>query len=1327
MSLNPLEEMYNAKPTLNEVDRIRLSDELERNAVEDTPSSEDDTKPQQKTESSKEDKTTPQPSSDSSKDKRKATNKEVIEKLSKPGELLKDTANTWAAQKPGWDNPGAYPSAAAAGLIDFGIGFLNKIPKKNLPGIENPFHNEQGKIPHLPKYEHQGLQATRDIASVVLPTIYLNRFLKGAAGNVNAKVGWSLGKDKFVRWISRAGIAAGSGAIVDEIAPVQEREHNIGGQLKKNWPAFWSWYPESWATMDGEGADKFREKNRNENIGVGLFADTIGPLVRLFKSKQGIKEATRWVPKNEQAKNWQKKNFDKPKLSEDPFENDLLEPAKARDDALTDLGRSKIEDGADLTVPAKGIHDVYDYTESGVRAVDNGGIVTAAKTNVQVVKQIDSRYGRVANFISPRNLRELLSGKENPLQFFKRLGKELDETKVDWKGSKGKLIKHADMIKEADKLGAALYNTDLEGMKKILRPLTSFNATTGQRSLTGAAYKGVMSAIKKYGDEFINLSKARSEGLAGTSISGQVSDISEGTRLMEGTLSVKAGYEDILDRLEFLMNLQGQTKLTGEKALSLGNLVSKLKSKTFNIDPTDAARAIDSERNATLRALEGIANESRETIATLRNVQKERPQLLSPLMLAYEATDGNIKSITALNNYIRNTSGTVSKAFFDARAEMPSAWTQGVWANIYNSVLSALGTPLKAAASNTVLMVERPLATFAGAILGRDLSQLRRAHYMYNVGIGETVQRSWSHMNQIFKRASQDPSSVGYIMRDDIARKNAAQMDIMRTFADAAEEQGNYGPTIFTNHIEDLNDLAEHPWLRFGANAMTAFDGFTRSWIGNVEARARAYDAIMSNGGRLTSDRVRAIARRSYAEMFDETGMITDRAVEYASKEIAMNLDNSLVSSLNELVKAVPAVKPFVMFPKTSTNIMRFAGSHNPLGLFFDQLNAFELPFEKMPIKKVRELLTERGLGTSGDLELVYNNVRAELKGRKAIGSLAVTSAVGLFMNDRITGSGIYDRNRQRTRRELGQPRDSIKGLDGKWYSYENLGAITDWLQLTVDIADNFSTLDEANTEVLLNRMMYILSANLTDKTFMSGLEPLGDVLSGNGAALNRWAGTFGSSLLPGGGIRNEFARLLTPQLKEVEMEFTQILANRNPFVKDTLADLYDWMDGSKVKEPANFATRVWNTYSPWWKISEKITPEKEFLMDIEWDGRPSLRTNGRGIEYSNEQRSEVTRIMGEDGLFVKEVRRLMNSSRGKNFRKEWKEATKSGVYFDRTKFQRLHDELDFALDRAQSAAESRLEYEDYKDIQKKTYLKHETGLAAEQNNVERILDLQRN
>ena len=35
--------------------------------------------------------------------------------------------------------------------------------------------------------------------------------------------------------------------------------------------------------------------------------------------------------------------------------------------------------------------------------------------------------------------------------------------------------------------------------------------------------------------------------------------------------------------------------------------------------------------------------------------------------------------------------------------------------------------------------------------------------------------------------------------------------------------------------------------------------------------------------------------------MFDSNGMITDTGVEYASKEIAMNLDNPAVDSLNVL------------------------------------------------------------------------------------------------------------------------------------------------------------------------------------------------------------------------------------------------------------------------------------------------------------------------------------------------------------------------------------------------------------------------------------------
>ena len=68
------------------------------------------------------------------------------------------------------------------------------------------------------------------------------------------------------------------------------------------------------------------------------------------------------------------------------------------------------------------------------------------------------------------------------------------------------------------------------------------------------------------------------------------------------------------------------------------------------------------------------------------------------------------------------------------------------------------------------------------------------------------------------------------------------------------------------------------------------------------------------------------------------------------------------------------------------------------------------------------------------------------------------------------------------------------------------------------------------------------------------------------------------------------------------------------------------------------------------WKVSESMSPEKEFLMEIEFDGRPQLNTNGKGIEYSPEERSQVTQLMGQDGIFRDEVRKIMNSPAGKKF-----------------------------------------------------------------------------
>jgi len=1168
--------------------------------------------------------------------------------------------------------------AIPTGGVDWGISLVNKA----LPG-------EQLDIPSIPKFENEITQSIRDISSVVLPSILITKGLGAAGSAAHAKVGWKLGSDPFVKWISKAGLAGLGGLAADSIAPVQERDHNALGMIKKSFPLSTGWISEDLATLDTDEPDIKRQKNMKEGVGLGFFADVVVAGGRLAKSLKGVNRATQWVPKNEKAKSVIDKIRNPKPLSTDPLEDAVMQSAKRRSDDLDELGNSKIENGVNLDEPQLGVHDIYDYYESGIRSADSDGIFGASVDAVKIANNIDSVYGRVGSVFTESAIKFGIEADDAGYKLIKEQADILKDSKYGYNGSNGRYISHDEVVEIGEGLAADLYKMDVPEMNRLLKGLSGVDPDTGARVLQSEAYAGVMEAIKKYADDFINMDLARAQAYIGTSLAGQVSDMSQGARLMnENQVTVRRAQEQILDRLQYLMQIKGQTSYARGRALNMLNLWNRLGKQSSAVTKESALKAIREEKNATLKALARIQAESQQTIDTLRIVKEERPQLLGPLMLAYEVTDGKVKSVSALNDYIRNTTGVFKKALFDGRTDMPSAWTQGLWSNIYNSVLSAVGTPLRAGASNLTLMIERPIATWMGAKLAGDAATLRRGHYMYRVGMVDTLQKAMSHMNQVFKRASTDPDSVSYIMRDDIVRKNEDTVTLLRSFADAKEAEGFFGPSAITNQIEAMNDLAEHPVLRFSANAMTAFDGFTRSFIGSVEARGKAYDTIINAGEKVTPKKLKQISDGIYDLMFDDKGFITDKAVEHASREIAMNQNIPAVDSLSQLINRAPILKPFLMFPKTSMNMLAFSGSHNPLGLFINDLTAFKLPFEEMDFLDVERLLKERGIPIDENVQSAYNTIRAELKGRKAIGTLTVLGAVGMFTGDNIRGNGLYDKSRQRTRRELGWKPRTYRGLDGKWHTFDNMGALSDWLSLTADIMDNFDTLDEPSIEVLLNKMGHILAANLTNKSFTAGLEPLNDVLAGNPAALSRWGASFTSSLLPGSGFRSEFGRLLEPQIKEVEQEFFQQLANRNAFAKSTLPDTHDWVDGGKVGEPTDFFTRVWNAYSPWWKQSERLSPEKQFLIDIEFDGRPSLRTNGKGVEYTIDERSEITDLMGQSKYFRNEVRKIMNSVSGKEFRKAYK---KSPVGIDRKRFIQVHSRLSKALRNAQTLAESQI------------------------------------
>jgi len=1177
--------------------------------------------------------------------------------------------------------------APIAGVADWAVDLYNILPTPD--------------IPKIPKFKNDLFQAARELSSIVIPTVLITRGLGGAASAANAKVKWELGKNALVKWLGEAGIAAGSGAFVDATNKLNETDDNLQGTFKKMFPKTFSWISDDWATVDGDSPDVIRAKNVNEGIGLGIFSDLLVGVGKLLRATRKTKEATNFIPMDERAVNFKKQHETGTVTAED----EVLESAGRREEVLderADYGIANNKEGAYL-----GIHDVFDSEEAGVRGLDSMGVVGAGIDQVRIAKNYGTVYGRLRNFLSEPAAKYVLRTAD-PATF-----DEVDDALKQSFDSAGKYkvllgdgatITHADVVEEGDNLSKVLLDPrmNVDEMKKVFKEFSDVVDGTERLSVGtkgDVAFAGSLQALRTLRDEYINLDTVRVQGYLATSLAGQVSDLAEGARLMDGTAAIERAQEQILDKIEYLTVVQGRAKqLRGQGLNSLKQIYAHLREKDFNKVQT-MVDSFNETKDATDRE---IIDRAKRTVDTLRQVSKERPEYLKPLQMAWEFTDGNIDTMSKLNRYVDQSLGDwFPKFFVDGNPEMPNVIVQGMWSNIYNSVLTSVSTPLKAGFANAALLLEKPITVLGGAVIGGDVKTLKRGWYQYSA-FADTFKKGLKHMTDVYRKAAADPTSVGYIMRDDLVRKNEETMDILHSYAMAAQQTGNDGPMALYHKAEALNDMANNPWLRFGANAMTALDGFARAMIANAEVRGQIYDKFIDGGRKLDADGMKKALDDHYNKMFDSTGMITNEAVDYASREIAMNLDHPAVDGLSRLINQYPAMKPFLMFPRTSVNILDMANKHSPYSVFAKEYNQIAYkPLSNFTGDEIKEILETRGIKVASDEEMMdqFATLRAEVRGRKAIGTITMMTAGAMFLNGGLRGNGHYDKERNRVRQELGWKPRTYKGWDGKWYSYDGLGPISDFLALTADVMDNFDSVTENDLETTINKLGFIISGNLTNKSMLAGIEPMNDVLAGNPAALNRWAASFASSLAPLSGARNELGRLMAPSLRELDMEFTQLLRNRNKFLdtvdpKGALPDKHDWIDGTKVGYPENFFVRAWNAVSPM-KVYDGQSAERQFLLDIEYDSRPSFNKSTKGVEYTPKERSELFSLMGQQGYFKKELQRIMQGTDAQAWRESIKTERGGGSRIDPNQWMNLYRQIDVALDRAKRMAEVQLSNRD--------------------------------
>jgi len=1201
--------------------------------------------------------------------------------------------------------------APATGMLDFGVDVINK------------FTGQQFAKPT--KFENEVAQSVRELSAVVLPTIGLTRL--GMKGGVAAqgRVGWSLGNTAFMKFVGSRGVEAAAGVAVGAVSS-EYTSDNLTGTLKQKWPKTYDFIPDSLATLKENSPDEKRAKNIYEDLGMGTVVDIGQGVVKfvgaLANAAASLRKSNRLVGETAEARKWLDGNSPKP-TSADP-EEAVVESALKREDALDEIGYYNLSENPNLDQRVKGVHDMFDYTELGVRSVDDFGVVGAAIDSARIAKNLDTTYGRLGNMLSEPALKYALKSGENAQDIVLGLADQLHKAgRIGMEGAAGWKVTFDDVLDANENLAVQLFDPRMtkSEVRMVLEPFITRDAS-GKEILAEEGFAMAAKALRGFGSQLTSMDVARAQSLLAGSLSGRISDLAEGARMMEGTAAVKEAQDKIIDLMQYITQLSGSAKYYKNRKM---NLVQMVANGFKNIEGYNAASVEQAGEVA-----QKVFQDSQQFASTMRQIAENQPEIMDQFLMAYELTDGSIDTIVKMNKYIHGMTTDLGKGLINLTPEVENKLIAGVWSNVFNSVLSAFVTPIQALVGNFGGIISQPVSHFAGAAMAGDVKAIQRGWIAYS-SILDTTQKAMPYAGTMFMKASRDPNSVRGGTRLDLLMQSEKELEFLRKAADTQAAAGNEGLSYLVNQIEMLNDIGKDPVFRFGPNAMTALDGFTGVFNASAEARFRAMDELAASGQAVNKKSVQPLAEKYYAEMFDESGMLKDDAVKYATSEMALNLDSQLASNVSSLVQHVPGMRPFLMFPTTGMNMIDMAGKYNPLLTPF-QKDVNELAYVKLEDLmaqpgRVDELLRARNIDISEmDVTAKLNRI-ADLKyttrGRKAMGVMATTGAIGLYSQGRLRGDGLYDKEAQRAReKNTNWKKRTYMGLDGKWHSYAWLGPLADWVAFVANVGDNFDMLGSTYTEKFFEKSAFILGASVTDRTGLSTLKPLMDMLAGNEGAVTRWSAGFINSLGPLSGQRAEWGRIFSEGLLEVDNEFFSVLGNRNKFLPTSNPDnrapyVYSPVTGKKANG-YGFLQRVWNAYSPL-QVHSGQEPEEKFLEEFEFDVNTTFRTKD-GVRLTANERSALFKLMGEQGHFRASINEIMRDAKDWQSISRMRRMRRVGVpseEADLRKWDQIHIRLSQARRDAEEFAYAEMDQDMYAEIERRQIEKQlveEANIAGE-------------
>ena len=572
----------------------------------------------------------------------------------------------------------------------------------------------------------------------------------------------------------------------------------------------------------------------------------------------------------------------------------------------------------------------------------------------------------------------------------------------------------------------------------------------------------------------------------------------------------------------------------------------------------------------TEKQLAKVTDDINQYIEELKKLTKNGQLDDVRMLLEAHSLTNNVRTLEHLHDFIRAKVWGGSVNGIQIRGEL----RKQIQSTFYNSILSAPITPIKAIVGTNFISFLRPIQAWMGATLKGDQKQAVIAAAQLDA-IGQSLGESWQMFKHNWDQGFQ-AKAQSYDMKYDVG-EDIREWKRLKPYI---EKYGSQKDKLAYSVLDASVKFNTLPGVKYSQNLMGAGDAFARTVIGRMEMRRKAALKVIEKGADLSdvTRLSREIDEQFRSEIFSKNAegrwIVTDTAARLAGDEAAMTKALEGVGASLEGLSDHPVLRAFFPFVRTGFNALDIAFEHTPL-------RRFQQKFKDIT---KGENLEKYGIFNDDDLAAA----KALMDGRLATGYLVSSMAVIAALSGNMTGNEPLDKETRDNWKAAGIPPLSFKVPGTNTYiSYRNIEPFNTLFAMVANVAQNFDVLGEDWTERWLQKVTFMFSSVIVDKSMLSGVEDLARLFNPetSGDLLARTGSRYLRSHLPYAGLLGSIGDVVDANQKEAQ-KLTEMIARRDALFKSFLPPRYDILSKDRtgkqlVYGPEDVMLRAFNAFSP--------------------------------------------------------------------------------------------------------------------------------------------------